>query len=155
MAIKLGDSMNLEQRQKVASLLAAERLLYLATSGARGPTITMQAYAETSELAVITIMRSNTARFQDIHYHAEVSCLIDDRDKRNIEGFQIRRLSIWGTAQVLHRDTPAWDDHKRIFLAKNPFEKPFFDDAELRLVRIRPRSVKYADGIRDVFVADL
>jgi hypothetical protein len=39
-------------------------------------------------------------------------------------------------------------------LKKNPFEEPFFKNDGLRMIRIRPKRVSYANGLRDTFKAE-
>ena len=40
---------------------------------------------------------------------------------------------------------------KAVFLKKNPFEAPFFDSDLLRMIRIKPKRISYANGIKDSF----
>ena len=41
------------------------------------------------------------------------------------------------------------------FLKKNPFEEPFFGYDTLRMVRVTPKRISYANGLEDTFKAEL
>jgi hypothetical protein len=40
-------------------------------------------------------------------------------------------------------------------LKKNPFEAPFFSYDALRMVRVAPKRVSYANGVNDSFKAEM
>lgn len=42
-----------------------------------------------------------------------------------------------------------------IFLQKNPFEAPFFTYDALRMIRVAPKRVSYANGLAGSFKADV
>ena len=53
------------------------------------------------------------------------------------------------------RDSAEWNELKESFLKKNPFEEPFFGYDTLRMVRVTPKRVSYANGLEDMFKAEL
>lgn len=147
--------MEAEQRQKLASLLAQEHVLVVTTQGEEWPTATMQAFAETENLDVILIMLESAAKFQNLLKRPHVTLHVDTRDTGDVSTFQIVRAALQGLAREVPRGSTEWNDLKDIFLKKNPFEAPFFKYDALRMVRISPKHISYANGIGDSFRAEL
>ncbi len=137
--------MEREQREKLTALLRDQHVLVLSTSGPEWPTTTLQAFAETEDLRIILILREESERYRNIRENPRVTVHVDTRD-RGIEGFRVARASIRGLAREIPRGSEEWDRFKAIFLAKNPFEEPFFALPTLRMICIEPVSVSYAYG---------
>lgn len=147
--------MEAEQRQKLASLLAQEHVLVVTTQGEEWPTATMQAFAETGNFDVILIMLESAAKFQNLLKRPRVTLHVDTRDTGDVSTFQIVRAALQGLAREVPRGSTEWNELKDIFLKKNPFEAPFFKYDALRMVRISPKLISYANGIGDSFKAEL
>ena len=147
--------MEAEQRQKLVSLLAQEHVLVVTTQGDEWPTATMQAFAETENLDVILIMLESAAKFQNLLKRPEVTLHVDTRDTGNVQTFQIARAAIQGVARQVSKESAEWNELKDIFLRKNPFEAPFFSYDALRMVRVAPKRVSYANGVNDSFKAEM
>jgi hypothetical protein len=81
--------------------------------------------------------------------------MVDTRDIGNVATFDIARASIQGVASEVARNGAEWERLKEIFLKKNPFEAPFFGNELLRMVRIAPKRVSYANGLKDSFKLEL
>mgnify|MGYP000293353203 CR=1 FL=1 len=133
------------QREKLATLLRTQHVLVLSTMGSEWPTMTLQAFAETEDLRIILILREESERYQNILKNPHVTVLVDTREK-GLEGFRVARASIRGVAREVPRGSEEWEQFKDLFLAKNPFEAPFFALPTLRMVCVEPVSVSYADG---------
>jgi general stress protein 26 len=142
---------NAEQKQKLEALFAQEHVAVLITQGEQWPTGTMQAFAETPELDLLFIMRFSTEKYQNLTAHPKVTVLVDTRDVGKVATFEIARASVQGEASEVPRDTPEWETLKAAFLKKNPFEAPFFGSDTLRMVRVTPKRISYANGIKDTF----
>ena len=69
--------------------------------------------------------------------------------------FEIARASVQGEAIEVLRETTEWEKLKAAFLKKNPFEAPFFDNDTLRMVRVQPKRISYANGVKDTFWIEL
>ncbi len=134
-----------ERKQQIAALMDQEHLLVLTTNGEEWPSVTLQAFAETPEFDVVLIMSESSERFQNIKRSPKVAYLIESRG--DIARFMVRRLSARGLAREVAKESPEWNQLKTIFLEKNRFEEPFFGNPALRMVRIAPKSMKYADGL--------
>jgi len=134
-----------EHRERLATLLRDQHVLVLTTLGPEWPTATLQAFAETEDLHLILIMSEESERYRNIQRNPRVTVHVDTRD-RGIEGFRVARASIRGLAHEVPRGSEEWERLKAIFLAKNPFEEPFFGMPILRMIRIEPVSVSYAYG---------
>lgn len=132
-------------KEKLAALLRDQQVLVLSTMGPEWPTTTLQAFAETEDLRIILIMGEQSERYQNICRNPHVTVHVDTRDK-GIEGFRVARASIRGRAREVPRGSEEWERLKAIFLAKNPFEEPFFAYPALRMICIEPVSVSYAYG---------
>jgi len=146
---------NAEQKQKLLTLFAQEQVAILITQGDQWPTGTLQAFAETPYLDLLFIMRISAEKYKNIVARPKVTVLVDTRDVGKVATFEIARASVQGEAVEVPRDTPEWATLKAVFLKKNPFEAPFFDSDLLRMVRIKPKRISYANGIKDTFWIEL
>lgn len=143
-----------EQKQKLSSLLAQEHVAVVTTHGDEWPTATMQAFAETDTLDVILIMLESAPKFLNVQKRPHVTLHVDTRDSGEVRSFQIIRAWIEGMAREVPRGSAEWESCKATFLKKNPFEEPFFQYDTLRMVRVVPKRVSYANGLGDSFKAD-
>jgi hypothetical protein len=146
---------NAEQKQKLVTLFGQEPVAVLITQGNQWPTGTMQAFAETPDLDLLFIMRFSAEKFQNLIAHPKVTVLVDTRDVGKVATFEIARASVQGEAVEVPRDTAEWEALKAVFLKKNPFEAPFFSGDALRMVRIKPKRISYANGLSDSFWIEL
>jgi len=146
---------NAEQKQKLLTLFAQEQVAILITQGDQWPTGTLQAFAETPDLDLLFIMRISAEKYQNVVARPKVTVMVDTRDVGRVATFEIARASVQGEATDVPRDTPDWAALKAVFLKKNPFEAPFFDSDLLRMVRIKPKRISYANGIKDTFWIEL
>lgn len=147
--------MNAEQKEKLAKLFRQEHVAILITQGDQWPTGTLQAFAETPDLDLLFIMRFSAEKFQNLKKHPKVTVMVDTRDVGNVATFEIARASVQGEAVEVARDSAEWETMKAAFLKKNPFEAPFFSNDTLRMVRIKPKRISYANGIKDTFWIEL
>lgn len=143
------------QKEKLAALLKSEHVAVLVTQGDKWPTANMQAFAETPELDILFIMGGDSEKFQNLMKRPEATVLADNRDVGKVPTFEIIRAWMQGVAGEVPRGSAEWESLKALFLKKNPFEEPFFKNDGLRMVRIRPRRVSYANALRDRFKAEL
>jgi general stress protein 26 len=147
--------MEVEQREKLAALLTQEHVAVVTTQGEDWPTATMQAFAETENLDIILIMLESAVKFQNLRQRPQVTIHVDTRDTGDVTTFQVVRASLQGLAHEVPKDSAEWNELKETFLKKNPFEAPFFKYDALRMVRIAPKRVAYANGLGDSFKAEL
>jgi general stress protein 26 len=143
-----------EQRERLASLLAGERVAILVTQGEQWPTATMQAFAETPELDLIFIMNDSSEKLQNLLKHPYVTVYVDARARGKIETFEISRVLIQGIASEVAHDGPEWEPLKAVLLKKCPFEAPFFKYPTLKMMRVEPSRCSYAGKDRVAFRAD-
>jgi hypothetical protein len=115
----------------------------------------MQAFAETENLDIILIMLESAPKFQNLRNRPQVTVHVDTRDTGDVKTFQVIRASLQGLAREVQKESAEWQELKEIFLNKNPFEAPFFKYDTLRMVRITPKLVSYANGLGDSFKAEL
>ena len=148
--------MNPEQKSKLAALFAQQHVAVIVTQGEQWPTATMQAFAETDNLDLVFIMGADADKFQNLIKRPHATVLVDDRDVGDIAKFQVARASIQGIAGEVARGGAEWESLKTVFLAKNPFEAPFFGSDRLRMVRVKPRRISYAGpDHRDTFKVEM
>ncbi len=146
--------LNAEQKQKLASLLAQEHVAVVTTQGDEWPTATMQAFAETDTLEIILIMLESAPKFLNLQKRPNLTVHVDTRDSGDVRSFQIIRAWIEGVAREVPRGSTEWESSKATFLKKNPFEEPFFKYDTLRMIRVIPKRVSYANGLGDSFKAE-
>ena len=147
--------MEAEQKNRLAALLAGEKVAILVTQGEQWPTATMQAFAETAELDLIFIMNDSSEKLQNLLKHPNVTVYVDARERGKIETFEISRVLIQGIASEVLRDGPEWETLKDVLLKKCPFEAPFFKYPTLKMMRVRPQRLSYAGADRINFKAEL
>ena len=141
------------QREKVTTLLAQEHTAVLVTRGEQWPTANLQAFAATPDLDILFIMDQAAEKFQNMLKRPEVTVLVDTRDIGTVRTFEIARAWIKGVAGEVSRGAE-FDSLKALFLGKNPFEAPFFEQPTLRMIRIKPKAISYAFGFSDMFKAE-
>lgn len=146
--------LNSEQKQKLSSLLAQEHVAVVTTQGDEWPTATMQAFAETDTLDIILIMLESAPKFLNLQKRPNLTLHVDTRDSGEVRSFQIIRAWVEGVAREVPRGSIEWENCKTTFLNKNPFEEPFFQYDTLRMVRVTPKRISYANGLGDSFKAD-
>lgn len=142
------------QKEKLAALLKTQHAAILITQGDAWPTATMQAFAETDALEIVFILGVNADKFQNLLRRPNVTVFVDARETGDIPKFQVVRASIQGVATEVPRGSAEWQTLEKTFLAKNPFEAPFFGSEMLRMVRVTPKRVSYAGLGRDVYKAE-
>jgi len=143
-----------EQKQKLGALLAQEHVLVITTQGEEWPTATMQAFAETKDLDIILIMLESSVKFQNLGKRPQVTVLVDTRDTGDVHTLQVIRAAIQGLAREVPKNSAEWQELRSLFLKKNPFEEPFFQYEALRMVRVAPKRISYANGLSDSFTAE-
>jgi hypothetical protein len=143
-----------EQKQKLGNLLAKQHLAVLITQGIEWSTGTMQAFAETERFDLVFIMAEEAEKYHNARRRPNVTVVVDTRESINVGTFEITRASIQGVASEVARESADWERLKAIFLAKNPFEAPFFGNQTLRMMCIRPKRVSFAAGLHDSFKAE-
>ncbi len=141
------------QRRKLFDLFATQHVAVIATQGDKGPTATMQAFAETAELDLLFIM-GDSDKYRNLLEHPNVTVLVDDRDRGDVKTFRVNRATIYGLASEVPRGAE-WDALKDRFIAKNPFEAPFFGNEALKMVRVRPRFISFAGADHKTFKTEL
>ena len=144
-----------EQKQKLTSLLSQQHVAVVSTRGEEWPTATVQAFAETPELDFILIMLESAAKFQNVKKRPQITLHIDNRDKGDVTTLQIIRAWVEGVAREIPKGSAEWETSKAMFLKKNPFEAPFFTYDALRMIRVAPKRVSYANGVTDSFKAEV
>jgi hypothetical protein len=143
-----------EHKERLAALLAEEKVAILVTQGEQWPTATMQAFAETPDLDLLFIMNDSSEKLQNLLKHPYVTVYVDARERGKIETFEISRVLIQGVASEVARDGPDWEPLKTVLLQKCPFEAPFFKYPTLKMMRVKPTRLSYAGADRVNFRAE-
>jgi hypothetical protein len=142
--------MDQNQKTRLQKLFAGQHVAVIVTQGGTWPTATMQAFAETPELDLLFIMSDKGEKFENLKRNPNVSVLIDARDTGDIPKFLVDRALVLGVASEIPRGAE-WDAMQAVFIAKNPFEAPFFQMPGLRMIRVRPHGVAYTGADRHMF----
>jgi nitroimidazol reductase NimA-like FMN-containing flavoprotein (pyridoxamine 5'-phosphate oxidase superfamily) len=142
--------MDENQKRRLGDLFARQHVAVIVTQGGDWPTATLQAFAETPELDLLFIMGDKGEKFDNLKRHPRVSVLIDGRDTGDVSKFMVDRALVQGTASEIARGAE-WEAMKAVFIAKNPFEAPFFGMEGLRMIRVRPERVAYTGADRHMF----
>ena len=147
--------MDAEQKQKLANLCAQQHVAVLTTQGEAWPTAHLQAFGQTDELDLIFIMLADAEKYANLLVCPQATVAIDNRDTADVSTLQVARATIQGLAAEVARNSAEWDELKERFLTKNPFEEPFFGYDSLRMMRLTPKRVSYANGLTDSFKVEL
>lgn len=147
--------MDAEQKQKLADLCAQQHVAILTTHGEAWPTGHLQAFGQTDELDLIFIMLADAEKYQNLLTRPQATVVVDNRDTADVSTLQVARATIQGLATEVARDSAEWDELKDRFLTKNPFEEPFFGYDSLRMMRLTPKRISYANGLADTFKVEL
>ncbi len=147
--------MDADQRQKLADLYASTHVLVLATQGEDWPTGHFQAFGQTDDLDLVVIMQEGSEKFQNLLKRPHVTAVIDNRDRGDVTRFEVIRATVQGVAREVPRGSAEWERLKGSFLQKNPFEEPFFGSDAIRMVRISPKRISYANARADRFKVEL
>ena len=145
--------MDESQKQKLVDLFASQHVAIIITQGAQWATATMQAFAETPELDLLFIM-GESEKFQNLLKNPNVTVVVDARDKGDIPTFRVNRATLYGTATEIPRGAE-WDAMQALFISKDPFEKPFFDNAALKMIRVKPSRISFAGADYKNFKVEL
>ena len=147
--------MDAEQKQKLANLCDQQHVAVLTTQGEAWPTAHLQAFGQTDELDLIFIMLADAEKYANLLARPQATVAIDNRDTADVSTLQVARATIQGLAAEVARNSAEWDELKERFLTKNPFEEPFFGYDSLRMMRLTPKRVSYANGLTDSFKVEL
>ena len=147
--------MDAEQKQKLADLCAQQHVAVLTTQGEAWPTAHLQAFGQTDELDLIFIMLADAEKYSNLLTRPQATVAIDNRDTADVSTLQVARATIQGLATEVARDSAEWGELKERFLTKNPFEEPFFGYDSLRMMRLAPKRISYANGLADTFKVEL
>ena len=147
--------MDAEQKQKLADLCAQQHVAVLTTQGEAWPTAHLQAFGQTDELDLIFIMLADAEKYSNLLTRPQATVVVDNRDTADVSTLQVARATIQGLATEVARDSAEWDELKERFLTKNPFEEPFFGYDSLRMMRLTPKRISYANGLADTFKVEL
>jgi len=142
-----------DEKSQIAALMAEEQVAVISTAGDQWPTATLEAFAETPEMDLIVIMGEKAERVANFAKRPHVTFLVANR-YGEVAKFQIKRLSGRGVAHEVASGSDEWNHLKKIFLAKNSFEEPFFGNPTLKMFRIKPKFMKYADGLQPPFTVE-
>jgi len=139
-----------EQKKQIGDIMAAENVAFISTIGDESPTATVEAFAETPNFDLVMIMSGDSDRIKNVTKRPNVSFLVLNR-YGDVSSFKLKRLSGTGVVHDVKKDSTEWNDLKAIFLKKNPFEEPFFGNPALHMLRIKPKTMKYADALNAPF----
>lgn len=147
--------MDAEQKQKLTDLCTQQHVAVLTTQGEEWPTAHLQAFGQTDELDLILIMLVDAEKYHNLLARPQATVVVDNRDTGDVSTFQVARATVQGLAREVARDSDEWNELQERFLAKNPFEEPFFGYDTLRMMRLTPKRVSYANGLADTFKVEL
>ena len=100
-------------------------------------------------------MLADAEKYANLLARPQATVAIDNRDTADVSTLQVARATIQGLAAEVARNSAEWDELKERFLTKNPFEEPFFGYDSLRMMRLTPKRVSYANGLTDSFKVEL
>lgn len=151
--------MDREAREKMESLVRAERVAALGTLRGEAPLVSMVAYLASPDLSAFHVHVSRLAwHTQDMARDARVSLCIVERDDDREDPQTLARLTIRAEATMLPNDGADHAALKAAYLARHPAAAIQFELGDFHFWRLAPRDARFVAGfgsVHNLSAADL
>lgn len=137
-----------EHLNSLRELLARHRWAALATVGRQqSPEASMVAYVMSERLDEVYLHLSElAAHTRHLQQHPQASLVVSDCDDGQGDPQQLARASLFGSAECVAPDSPAYAAIRARYLARLPDAEPRFSFADFRLFRLRLEKIRFVGG---------
>jgi len=130
-----------------ARLVMAQRWAALATRGDEWPSASMVAYAPAPDLASLVLFLSSLSQHtRNLIREPRVALVISEPDLGTGDPQTLPRLSIRGTAEVVERSSPEFEEVWRTYVAWLPDAAPRLMLGDFSLFRVVIGEARYVGG---------
>lgn len=151
--------MDREARDRMESLVRAERVAALGTLRSEAPLVSMVTYLAAPDLSDFHVHVSRLAwHTQDMARDARVSLCIVERDDGREDPQTLARLTIRAEAAMLPNDGAEHAALKAAYLARHPAAAIQFELGDFHFWRLAPRDARFVAGfgrVHNLSAADL
>ena len=144
--------MDQQSEQTLAQLIRSTRIAALGTLHDGEPNLAMVAYAFEQDFSAFYIHVSRLGKHTaDMENEPRVSLLITQADDGRADPQTLARVSLRGTAEILHRTNPEYAQVKHIYLERFPEAEQLFSLGDFNLWKITPKGGRFVAGFGRAF----
>ncbi len=147
-----------DERGLLWELISGQRQAALATLHDGAPAISMVAYALDGEGGLLLHISALAQRTGDLRANAQAALLVCQPDTGESNPQLLHRVSIYGIAHEIARDTAEYESAKAIYLARLPEATITFSLGDFSLFRIVASSGRFIAGFGrayDIIASDI
>jgi len=142
-----GESVNAEERQKLASLIRGQRWAALATLAEGAPAASMVAYVPEADFGGFLLHLSRLApHTRNLLADPRASLAITEPDPGRGDPQTLARVTIHGTVLQLPRDSHEYAAGRALYLQRLPDAERLFGFGDFMLFRLVPDGARYIGG---------
>jgi heme iron utilization protein len=144
--------MDAAAEEKLARLIAGQRVGALGTLRDASPFVSMIAFAPAPDFSTFYILASRLAyHTQDFLQDARVSLLITETDAGSGDPQTLARLTVVGDVEVVPDTHLEYDEARSLYLKRFPAAAFNFELGDFELYRIRPRGGRFVAGFGQTY----
>jgi putative heme iron utilization protein len=133
--------------REAATLIRAQRWAALATSDSGEPLASMVAYAiEPSGAALLFHVSQLAQHTRNLLEHSRCSLVISEQDTSEGDPQRLQRITVAGTASVLHRNDEDYLGAAEAYIERFPDAQMRFELGDFLLFRFMPDDARYVGG---------
>ena len=147
--------MDSQSQEKLQQLIRKQQIASLGTLGEGQPMVSMVLYGAATDFSRYYIHISQLASHtRNIMAHAQVSLMICETTRTNVNPQTLARLSVMGKASLLSPMSTEYEMAKELYLEKYPFAKMNFQLGDFSLYGIGLENARYVAGFGKAFSLD-
>jgi putative heme iron utilization protein len=132
---------------EAAGLVISHRWAALATLGANGPAASMVAYAPTRDASRLILFLSGLSEHtRNLINEPRVSLVVSEADPGRGDPQTLARVALRGIAEVIERNSPAFEDVWRIYIDRLPEAAPRIVLGDFSLFQVILDEAHYVGG---------
>lgn len=145
-------TMDPHSEQILAHLIRSTRVAALGTLHDGEPNLAMVAYAFAGDFSAFYIHVSRLGKHTaDMENDPRVSLLITEADDGRRDPQTLPRVSLRGTAEMLPRTDPGYEEIKKLYLVRFPEAEQLFSLGDFNLWKITPKGGRFVAGFGRAF----
>ena len=132
---------------EAARLVKTHRWAALATLGEDGPAASMVAYAPLRDLSSLVLFLSGLSEHtRNLVDEPQISLVISETDPGTGDPQTLARVSITGTAQMIERTSPEFEETWQVYTDRLPDAGPRIVLGDFSLFRVVVKEARYVGG---------
>ena len=147
--------MDAEQKQKLTDLCTQQHVAVLTTQGEEWPTAPSASVRADRRTGFDPHHAGDAEKYHNLLARPQATVVVDNRDTGDVSPFRWHAQRYRASRGEVTRDSDEWNELQERFLAKNPFEEPFFGYDNPAHDAPDSQTVSYANGLADTFKVEL